>query len=62
MATALKLLGTGIVMGIVHVLTGPDHMSVSPKAILLKSSLLDSLPLFCFSVDCLLILILYGAI
>eukprot|EP00531_Pseudo-nitzschia_arenysensis_P008294 CAMPEP_0116125626 /NCGR_PEP_ID=MMETSP0329-20121206/5909_1 /TAXON_ID=697910 /ORGANISM="Pseudo-nitzschia arenysensis, Strain B593" /LENGTH=240 /DNA_ID=CAMNT_0003619675 /DNA_START=18 /DNA_END=737 /DNA_ORIENTATION=+ len=27
MATAIKLIGTGIAMGIVHVLTGPDHMS-----------------------------------
>ncbi len=29
MAMAIKLVGTGIAMGIVHVLTGPDHMSVS---------------------------------
>ena len=31
MATAIQLVGTGIAMGFVHVLTGPDHMSVRQK-------------------------------
>ena len=29
MATAIHLVWTGIAMGVVHVLTGPDHLSVS---------------------------------
>jgi hydrogenase/urease accessory protein HupE len=27
MSTTAKLISTGILMGIVHVLTGPDHLS-----------------------------------
>jgi hypothetical protein len=29
MAAAIKLIEMGIGMGVVHVLTGPDHLSVS---------------------------------